>query len=135
LGGKFPRRDGFAPFGGEYVVVDPEGLTDLGHPIPEVALGQDQDPVARPYGIEQSHFHGQRPRAGDDEGFAPVAESDLLEISAGLLEVASHLGADVRHRGQGQGVEDARHDRARAGDEEQLFFGHRGPLGRKSRPL
>ncbi|MCK7511878.1 MAG: hypothetical protein MZV70_52755 [Desulfobacterales bacterium] len=35
-------------------------------------------------------------------------------------------GTDVGDGRPGQGVEDARHDRARAGDQEQLLFGHRG---------
>ena len=129
------RRDRPAPLAGEDVVIDAERLADLGHPVAEIALRQDQDPVARTGRVEEGHLHRQRPGARDDERLAVVAENDLLEVLAGLLEVVGHLGTDMGDGRQGQGVEDARHDRARAGDEEQLLFGHRGPLGRNSGPL
>ena len=119
------RRHGPAPLALEDVVIEAEGPADLGHAVAEIALRQDENAVAPAGHVEDGHLHGERPGAGDDERLAGVAEHDLLEVLAGLLEVVDHLGTDMRNRGQGQGVEDARNDGARAGDQEQFLFGHR----------
>ena len=64
------RRHGPAPLALEDVVIDAEGPADLGHPVAEIALGEDEDAVARAGGVENGHLHGQGPGAGDDERLA-----------------------------------------------------------------
>ncbi len=84
-----------APLALEDVVLDPEGLADLGHAIAEITLRQHQHPVGRAGRVQEGHLHRQRSGARDDERLAFRGEDDPLEVLAGLLEVVGHVGPDV----------------------------------------
>ena len=51
------RGDGPAPLAGQDIVIEAEGLADLGHAVAEIALREDENAVGGTGRIEQGHLH------------------------------------------------------------------------------
>ncbi len=106
------------------VAVQVEASADLGHAVSEVALRYDERPLPPSQGVDQGHLHGQRARAGDDEGLSGFGEDDRLQVGEGRLEFLGQRRTDMGDCGPGQGLKDPRLDRARSRNHQQFFGVH-----------
>ena len=107
---------GEPPLGSQHVEIQRQSLGQLDVTVTEVAVGDDEQSLARREQVDQRHLHGQRARTRDDKGLGGFGPDDLPQLGQTAPKRLDERGRHVGHRGPGKFGQDALVDGSRPGN-------------------